>query len=422
MTDSTRAAVLDALPRRAWLEIDEEALAGNLRCVRSMVGPEVRIAAVVKADAYGHGLVRVARTFVRAGADRLCVATLDEAVALRAAIPETPVLVLFSIPPGEVIAATRSGIELVASDEDTIAEMLRVWSSGTRPRAGLRLHVEVETGLGRAGVAPEAVIKTVGAIEAARGATVAGLWSHLARPEDEPFSTEQERRLSAAAAALSAVGLPVPPLHLAGTGGLFGASCGHHSMVRPGLALYGELPDGLPIAPLARSAANALRPAMTLKARPLRVVAVEAGTPIGYGGRWVAQRPSRIATLPVGYGDGFARPSQPGGMALVKGVRVPLAGTVAMDAVAVDVTDVADVDMDDEFVLLGAQGDERITATESARRRNTISWEVLCGMAQRLPRVYHAGPGVTSVRTLAGESTFDGTRAVAGSAGRVRRA
>lgn len=415
MTDSsapatpvTLAGVLPvdalALGRSAWLEVDQDALRGNLSRVRSMVGPDVRIAAVVKADAYGHGLVPAARNFVAAGADRLCVATLDEALALRRSIDDVPILVLFAIPAQEVEIAARADLDLVASDESVTRATLSAWAHARRPGLVLRLHLEVETGLCRGGVMPEAVVRLMRTLLAQPQVEVAGLWSHLARAEDERASMQQDRRLVDVGSAVAEAGMPVPPLHLAGTGGLFAASCAHHAMVRPGLALYGELPDGLDVAPTAMAAASALRPALTLKARPVRVTSVPGGTPVGYGGRWVSGRPSRIATLPLGYGDGFARSSQPGGTALVRGARVPLVGTVAMDAVGADVTDMPDVGVDDEFVLLGAQGGERITATELAQRRTTISWEVLSSMAHRLPRVYHSGSRVISVRTMAGES------------------
>ena len=175
-------------------------------------------------------------------------------------------------------------------------------------------------------------------------------------------------------------------------------------MVRPGLALYGELPDGLPIEGPARDAAAALRPVLKLAARPLRIAEVAAGAPVGYGGRWTAERPSRIATIPIGYGDGYARTSQPGAEALVRGRRVPVVGSIAMDALAVDVTDVPGISRDDEVVLLGAQGGERIAAAELARRRTTIAWEVLSGMAYRVPRVYHRDARPIGERTLFGES------------------
>ncbi|MEO7118277.1 MAG: alanine racemase [Candidatus Limnocylindrales bacterium] len=408
-----RAAGLPPLPRLAWAEIDLEALASNVRAIRSLVEPGVAIAAVVKADAYGHGLIEAAAAFVRGGTERLCVATLDEGLALRRAGMTAPVLVLFSIPVDAVARAVAADLELVAADEDAVKALLAAWRAAPDGRSGrdLRLQVEIETGLARAGVEPDRAARLVMEIVNTPGCRVTGLWSHLARSEDAEVSAEQERLLQRAATGLRDASLSVPPLHLAATGGLFAASGGHPAMVRPGLCLYGELPEDFPIDPSARAAADALRPAMTLKARPLRIAHIAAGTPVGYGGRWTAERPSRIATLPLGYGDGWARVYQPGAVALIRGRRVPLVGSVAMDAIIADVTDVPEATSEDEFVLLGAQGTDRITAQELARRRTTITWEVTTGIANRLPRVYHADSGWVSVRTL-----DEGSRLGAGSA------
>ncbi|MDQ3407034.1 MAG: alanine racemase [Chloroflexota bacterium] len=402
-----RRAGLPGLPRSAWLEIDQDALTDNLRAVRGLVGPDVEVSAVVKADGYGHGLEVAARTFAAAGATRLCVATLDEALALRRAGVRAPVLILFAIPAAEVRMAVAEGFELVAADPHSALGILAAWrrapeaaSAGSR---GLALHLEVETGLTRAGIILEGVADVAGAISDTLGARLAGIWSHLASAERPDTSAEQERVLLAAAEALRAAGIPPPSVHLAASGGLFAGTSPHHGMVRPGLCLYGELADELPISAAARGAASALRPAMTLKARALRILEVPTGTAVGYGGRWRAERPSRIATLPLGYGDGWIRGYQPGASALVQGRRVPLAGTIAMDALAVDVTDVPGVGLEDEFVLLGSQGEACLSARELALRRDTIAWEVLVGMAHRLPRVYHSGREVTGIRTSVGE-------------------
>ena len=160
-------------------------------------------------------------------------------------------------------------------------------------------------------------------------------------------------------------------------------------MVRPGLAVYGVLDEDLPLTDEGAAAAARLRPAMSLKARPVAFSDVPVGDRVGYGGRWQAQRPSRVAILPIGYADGYLRGTQPGARALVRGVPVPLVGVISMDAVAVDVTDVPGVDLGEEFVLLGRQGPEAITAGDLARARNTIAWEVLSSMAGRLDRVYY---------------------------------
>ena len=365
----------------------------------------MRLAAVIKADGYGHGMEVVARTFAAAGAEMLCVASLDEAFRLRSVGIETPLLVLYSVPPESVVSAAAAGVELVAAEASVLRETLVAWRSSGPPSGGpeLRLHLEVETGLARAGFRPAAVVDAARAIAATPATRLAGLWTHLASSHDPVVSGAQALRFAAAEAALVAAGLPVPPRHRAASGALFAASAPFDEMVRPGLALYGELPEGFPVAPDRAAAAAALRPAMTLKARPLRVERLEPGETVGYAGLWTAGRPSMVASLPVGYGDGWVR-GYAGAEALVRGRRVPLVGSVAMDAVAADVTEVPGVGLDDEFVLLGRQGEAVITAADLARLRNTIAWEVLAAMAYRLPRVYHSAAGLSGHRTLAGEA------------------
>ena len=376
-----------------------------MRAIRSLLPRTVRLAAVIKADGYGHGLEVVARTFAAAGADLLCVASLDEALLLRSIGLGAPLLVLFSVPPQTVATAVAARIELVAAEAVVLGETLAAWRSSPRPPGGppLRLHLEVETGLGRAGLRPAAVVAAALEIIDTPETRLVGLWSHLASPHDPVASATQGERFQAAEAALAAAGVPLPPRHRAATGALFAATAPFDEMVRPGLALYGVLPDALPIAVGRSAVATALRPAMTLKARPLRVEHLATGERVGYGGLWAATRDSVVATLPVGYGDGWVR-GYAGAEALVRGRRVPLVGSVAMDAIAVDVTEMPGVGLDDEFVLLGQQGDETVTVAELAQMRTTIAWEVLAAMARRLPRVYHAGAGLSGLRTLAGES------------------
>jgi alanine racemase len=399
------AAGLPPLPRRVWAEVDEDALAGNLAAVRELVGPMVELNAVIKADAYGHGLVPAGRVFERAGADRLCVASIDEATALRGAGIALPILILFPIGVSDAARAARSRFEIVAADGPTTAATLEAWSAQReRTDPELLVHLEVETGLTRGGFKPDEVAAIAGRIVATPGARLAGLWSHLARSEDAAATNAQVAAFERATDAMRGAGLPVPPRHLAATGGVFAAQVDHYEGVRVGLALYGLMPDGFPIGVAARAAAAKLRPAMAVKCRALRVETFPAGTPVSYGGLWTTARESRIATLPIGYGDGWARAYSPHAGALVRGVRVPLVGSVAMDAVMADVTDVPGVGPDDEFVLIGAQDGSEIVTNELARVRTTIPWEVVTSMAYRLPRVYHAGSVLKGLRTLAGEA------------------
>ncbi len=401
------AAGLPPLPRRLWAEIDEAALVHNVGVVRGLAGPAVALNAVVKADAYGHGLVAAAHAFAAAGVDRLCVAGLDEAQVLRAAAVTIPILVLFAVPPELVMRAARADIEIVAADETLLAQTLTEWRARAAPGDTLAVHLEVETGLARAGLRPDAVGRAARQIADAPGAILRGLWSHLARSDDGPATAVQVDAFERATEAVRAAGVPIPPRHIDATGGLFTGHAPAYEGVRVGLALYGILPEGLSLAPDAAAPGRMLEPAMSLRCLPLRIERVARGTPVSYGALWHAPRASLIATLPFGYGDGLPRHAAEHAQALVRGRRVPLVGSVAMDAVMADVTDVPGVTLDDEFVLLGRQGDEQISALELARLRTTIPYEVVTSVAYRVPRVYHAGSVLKGLRTLETETRSD---------------
>ncbi len=393
-------AGLPPLRRRAWLEIDLGAIQNNVLVFRELVGPTVQLSAVVKADAYGHGMVSVARAFEAAGVDRLCVASLDEAVALRKAGIESDILILYPIPAEMVATAGHFNVQLTVLDTATLMSPVENADEDL-----VDVEIEVETGLSRGGVKAQQLPSALGnARRSARGMGPYAAWTHLASPEDDPTTAAQiaefERAIALARAANEFMGVT---RHVAATGGLLTGRAPKYEGVRIGLGLYGLLPLELPIPDELRPFSDRLRPAMALKCRPLRVEAFPAGTRVGYGGTWVAARESVIATLPVGYGDGFSRAYSPGANACVRGSRVPLVGTVAMDAVMADVTDVDGINLDDEFVLLGRQGDGEISAGELARLRNTIPWEVVTSMSFRLPRVYHAGSVLMGIRTLDGE-------------------
>jgi alanine racemase len=348
--------------------------------------------------------VPVARALAAAGADGLCVATFDEGAALRRAGVSLPLLVLYPIPPSLARDARRIGLTVTASDADILARTLAALDGRRDSRAGwppLAVQVEIETGLGRGGFEEDGVGRAIEAIAAAQGARLAGLWSHLAAPEDRSLTSEQERRFHVVAALLGGGGVDLPR-HLVATGGLLAGGVAHLEGIRPGLALYGLVPEGLAVPPELTTVAGELRPVLSLHARPVRVVDLPSGSGVGYGPSFVTARPSRVATLPIGYGDGWTRSLSNRADAIVRGRREPLVGTVAMDAVMADVTDVPGdpVGVDDEFTLLGAQGDEAIVAAELARSRNTISWEVVTAMARRVPRVYHSAAGPVGLRTL----------------------
>ena len=291
----------------------------------------------------------------------------------------------------------EGSITITVSSEEGARELLelagRAGSREPRSVSPIVVHLEIETGLTRMGVPPERCGPIAAALAGTLGVRIDAAWSHLACPEDAAVTAAQDAALARAIERMEQHGVRVPSRHLAASGGLLAGTAASHQLVRPGLALYGVIPDDLPIPDDRRAAAASLRPAMSLHARPVRLLDVEPGTAVSYGGRWVAHRPSRIMTLPVGYGDGYARGTGPGAEVLVGGRRAPIVGSIAMDALMVDVTDIEGVGPDADVVLLGAQGGERIDALELARRRTTITWEVLTAMARRIPRVYHASAG-----------------------------
>lgn len=402
------AAGLDPLPRSAWAEIDLDALRGNVAAIRRAVGPDVRVEPVVKADAYGHGLLGIARALEADGIDGLSVATLDEALALRRAGLRAPVLVLYPVPLDGLGPAARLGIDVAAGGGPGLTGLIdRVAAdraAGLWPRRLLRLQLEIETGLGRGGVPAADAVAAVRAIARGPGIRLTGIWTHLAAPGDPAATALQVATFDAAVHAIRAAGLRVPGRHLAASSGLLSGVAALDA-VRPGLATYGIVPDELATDPSARLAAELaaeLRPVLSLHARPVRVLDLPAGHGVSYGPSFRTARPSRIATLPLGYGDGWPRSRSNRAEALVRGVRVPLVGTVAMDAVMADVTDVPGppVGEGDLFTLIGTQGTEGITARDLARAGTTISWEVVTAMAARLPRVYDSAAGTHAVRTL----------------------
>lgn len=380
--------------RAAWVEVDLDAIIANVAVIRHALRPGAGIAAVVKAEAYGHGATAVA-TALAGHVDAFAVATLDEGLALRAAGLEGRVIVLYPVPPDGLGDALAARIEPSVMSSADVEALERTARRPERDALDLGIHVTVETGFHRGGIPPAEVGPILDRIDVLPGIRSSSCWSHLAAPFDRAATAAALDRLDRVRRAIGP-GRPGLAWHIASSSAIALGLAPELDLVRPGLALYGEVDPALGETASARSFVEALTPAMAVKARAIATSEVPVGGAVGYGGRWTAARPSRVATLPLGYADGLARASQPGGEVLVRGRRVPLVGVVSMDSVGADVTDVPDLAPDDVFVVLGRQGEERISATELARRRTTIAWEVLAGMAARLGRVYHrradAGP------------------------------
>jgi alanine racemase len=415
LVEAGPGGALPPLPRTAWLEIDLDALISNVRLLAGLLPSGVRVEPVVKADAYGHGAVAVARALVADGIGSLGVATFDEALELRQAGIEVPLIVLFPIPPELAPDARKHGLSITLGDgqllDRTLAalEAAPALAAGTARNGGdqLAIHLEVETGLGRGGVHPDEAAAAAATIAANPHARLAGLWSHLQAAGNAGLTAAQDARFGVAAGLLEGAGVTLPARHLAASGGLLAATAGTYDVVRVGLAGYGIVPDGLEVAGRNLTAAAGLRPVMSLRARPIRVAWLEAGSGVSYGPTFTTARRSCIVTLPLGYADGIPRVLSNKLEVLVRGIRAPQVGTVAMDALMVDVTDVPGpaVTIDETFTLIGEQGEGRIGALEVAQWGNTISYEVVTAMSGRLPRVYYAAAEAVGMRAVACEAS-----------------
>ncbi len=375
--------------------MDLAAVADNYR-VAVEVGGRPAIG-VVKADAYGHGAVEVARRLVEVGCPLLAVALVEEGLELRQAGIAAPILVLGAAY-GERydLLVTHRLVPIVfeAAHLRGLAEAAR--AAGVRAVA----HLKLDTGMGRVGLRPEELPEFLDLARRTPEVALEGVCTHFASAdlEDRVLTERQVGLFDGAAEAMRQAGMPLRFRHLANSAGTVEFPAARQDLTRPGIMLYGYLPM-LPRSsrsPLAAQVAGRLRPVLEWRTSVVQLKAVPAGTPISYGGRWVAERPSRIATLPVGYADGYPRQlsGRPGfGRAevLMRGRRAPVAGTVCMDMTMVDVTDVPGAQTGDEVVLLGAQGGESIDADELAERAGTIAYEILCGVGRRVPRRYLRG-------------------------------
>lgn len=366
-------------PHRAWIEVDHAAIRSNLAAIRATV-PGADVIAIVKANAYGHGDVAVARTLLASGVERLGVATVDEALRLRADGIDAPLVVLWGIGAGEAASVVDADLEPIVYDARSVDVLENAASAAGQQ---VRVHLKVDTGLGRQGAAPDDALDLAGRLARSPHLQIAGTMSHLAVPgEDEAYTEVQLLRLARLVDGMRSSGIDPGVVHVGATGGVLAGAVGAPGAIRPGLALYGLRPAW------AGASGPALRPALALKALPLRIFELQSGEALGYGLRFRSARATRIATLGIGYGDGWPRSHANNGFALVRGQRVPVVGAVSMDGLTVDIGGVPGVTYDDEFVLIGEQNGGRITVDEVAEERRTINYEVTTALRDRLPRIH----------------------------------
>jgi alanine racemase len=370
--------------RPTRVEIDLSALCFNLQQVRQRVGPACEILAVVKADAYGHGAAGVAPALATAGADQFGVALVGEGLALRRLGLTQPVIVLGGIFPGEEAAVLAHDLQPALYD---LAAARRLDAAARSAGRRIPCHLKIDTGRGRLGFRPDRLDEVLTVLKTLPGVELRGVASHLALADEpqRPFTAAQLAGFAAVVAQVHAAGFAPRYRHIANSAAIYSRDLAGCNLVRPGISLYG----GLTGTPFEQTVPQ--RPVMRFLSQVAQLKEVPAGEGISYAHRFVTSRPSLLAAVPVGYADGYNRLLTNRGDVLIRGRRAPVAGTVCMDWILVDVTAIPGVSLGDQVTLLGCDGDDCITALEWADKIGTITYEVFCNISKRVPRIFVRG-------------------------------
>ena len=370
-------------PYRVWAEIDLDALSSNLSSISRRAGQGVGTMLVVKADAYGHGAVAIAHHAARCGVAGFGVGTSAEALELRLSGIRHPILVLGTVVDGEVPALLEHDVEIGLHSVDR-AHRLQI--HGHQVGQIARVHVNIDTGMGRLGVGPNKAVELLEVIHDASHLELAGVMTHLSSSEGalDPRTDEQVRIFDETLSKARALGINLGRVHISNSAGLFTGLSPLHDLVRPGISAYGILPGKL-------SGPEELIPVLSLKSQIVFIKDIPNGSGVGYGATWRAHGDRRIATIPVGYNDGVSWRLSNRGEVLVRGQRAPIVGRVSMDYTTVDVSDIPDVAVEDVVTILGADGEDRIDVEEIAQIAETIPYEITCAVGRRVQRVCIGG-------------------------------
>ena len=367
---------------RAWAEIDLDRAASNMRKIRGIIHSKSMVMAVVKANAYGHGMSRMAKVFLENGADRLAVACLDEALCLRHNGISAPVQNLGYTPPSRMDESLDNQVILTVSSIDNALTLSRI---ACRRKTSATIHIKLDTGMGRMGfLCNKHLCMQVGQIVRLPGLCVEGIMTHFAAADQEntEYTHMQFQQFLDQCAILDKEGIHIPIRHAANSAAVFNYPETHVDMVRPGIALYGLYSGYL------RHASTTLEPVMTLKARIVQVKKLNAGVPLGYGGSYTTVRRSSIATISAGYADGYLRRLSNSGYVYIGEEYAPVVGNVCMDQCMADITDLqGDVRVGQEVVLYGGQSKASMACI--AQRHGAITYELPCGLGPRVPRIYY---------------------------------
>lgn len=379
MTANTRNGALHSHYRSTWAEIDLKAVAHNYKQIKRLVGKEMKVMAVVKANAYGHGTVEVSKVLEGLKVDYLGVATMDEAVRLRDHGIKAPILVLGSVLPDEIHAAVADDITLtLASDE-----LLKAIRKECGDQHKIKVHIKIDTGMGRIGIWHEEALNFIKNLAVDKNVVIEGIYTHFsAAGHDNFFTNYQIESFEKLLEKLEGFDVRIPLKHSANSIATVDFKRSHLNLVRPGLIIYGMYPK-YTFPKLIK-----LKPAMALKTRIVYIKDTPPGRSISYGRSYVTGKHTRIATIPIGYADGYSRGLSNKAYVLVRGKKAPVVGRVTMDQTMIDVGAIRKASVGDEVVLIGRQGREEIRAEKLARLAGTIAYELVSLISNRVPRVY----------------------------------
>jgi alanine racemase len=378
----------------AWVEIDLDAAKFNIDHIRRMVPSGVRMLLVVKADAYGHGAVSLSKLAEECAVDMLGVATLDEGRELRSAGIALPILILSPVLPQELEGVLENDCAVTASTFEFAEAASRIAASkGVR----CRLHVEIDTGMGRAGLSQERAVETISMMGSLEGVELEGIFTHFpASDSDLDFTADQIRAFTGIVDDLRKLEIAFRYVHCANSAAVLNFPSSYFNLIRPGLLVYGHAPSvGL------RDKIDVV-PVMSFKARLVHVREMPAGASISYGRTYIAPKPITMGVVPVGYGHGLSHRLSNKGEFLFRGTRVPVIGRVTMDMTMLDLTGFADAAVAEEVVIFGRQGDQEITVDDIAGWDETLNYEVFCRISKRVPRAYLRRGKIESLKTLLG--------------------
>lgn len=367
--------------RPAWVEIDLNALRYNVLAIKRRVGPQVKIMGIVKADAYGHGDYEVSKILINQGVEMLGIAILEEGVHLRKKGITVPMLLLGGLFREQIDTIIQ--YDLIPTVYDVKLAFLLSQRAAYVNKI-VRVHIYVDTGMGSIGVKYARAIEFVQGIQEMKNLFIEGIYTHCSCSDerDSEYTNLQIKRFREVLTALDAINIGVPLRHMANSGAILGYPDAHFTMVRPGLSLYGLYPSE------EVSREIGIRPVMSFKTRIIHVKDMEPGDVVGYGRGYRSTSSVRVATLPLGYNDGYSRLLSNQGKVIIRGVKASVIGRICMDQCFVDVSHIKEASVGDEVVLYGNQGQETIAIESVAKQLNTIPYEITCNVSKRVPRIY----------------------------------